>query len=788
MRMKRLFAAVLTVAMLAGTLPGAFAATSSFSDLGGMPEVAEAAEFLKLMGVVDGVPGGGYNPAGTLSRAEFCAMAVRALDRADEEPAQRGRTIYLDVGPTFWARGYINLASTIRLGGEDGSPLVAGVGDGTFQPDRAITYGEAVTILCRVLGYSETDVAMGGAWYDGYLALGASGGLTEGLTLSGGDVISRGQAAILFHNLYFAKPKGSDKSYLVSQGGSEVENALILDVNATADDGSAAVKTTGDTYKTDRAFDGSIVGKEGKLLLDSDGKLVAFMAKEGGSSRVVNVSRAEATYLVTANGDRINVEPSTKVYRSGGTTTWESAWVDVSKTGTTVTLHYASNGKLGYIFLGSAAAAGGESMVLRTVPNGTSNPFSAMASGNYTMLKNGISATAADLRQWDVATYDAAARLIQVSDLKLTGVYEKAEPSLAAPIRVTVMGHTFDVLASAREDLAAFKIGDRITLLLTVDNQVAGAVSASTVSGNAVGMATVDGTTATVKLLQGGLTVSGDVSSAAQRLNDQLVTVTSSSAGRLSLTAVSGSTVRGSLDVAGRTLGERAVAENVTVYDRVGDGAMVAVRYSDLPATVSSGKIDFVGLDSLGRVRYLVLDDVTGDAYEYGIFSYSPAKTVKVIDYKKNPDGTYAEDAEGNRIPIGSHTETTSAPTLCVKQGTKEGGETTSKAANFTGSIRNGAMGGIAYTTNGRVAATVTLESITKVGRSAFDSEEMTVTVAGEVYPISEEVQCYNKSTKSWFAPGKDGMEAARAYSDELTLYYDRTPAEGGKIRMIVVP
>ena len=97
-------------------------------------------------------------------------------------------------------------------------------------------------------------------------------------------------------------------------------------------------------------------------------------------------------------------------------------------------------------------------------------------------------------------------------------------------------------------------------------------------------------------------------------------------------------------------------------------------------------------------------------------------------------------------------------------------------------------MGGIAYTTNGRVAATVTLESITKVGRSAFDSEEMTVTVAGEVYPISEEVQCYNKSTKSWFAPGKDGMEAARAYSNELTLYYDRTPAEGGKIRMIVVP
>ena len=67
------------------------------------------------------------------------------------------------------------------------------------------------------------------------------------------------------------------------------------------------------------------------------------------------------------------------------------------------------------------------------------------------------------------------------------------------------------------------------------------------------------------------------LSSAAQRLNDQLVTVTSSSAGRLSLTAVSGSTVRGSLDVAGRTLGDREVAENVTVYDQVSGGAMVFI-------------------------------------------------------------------------------------------------------------------------------------------------------------------------------------------------------------------
>ena len=192
MKLKRIFALGLALSLGLTVLPAASAAQQApFRDISD-PQLMESVQFLRLMGVVTGVPGGAYNPSGTLSRAEFCKMAVVALDRSDEESAQRGRTIYLDVGPTHWARGYINLASAITLGGEadkGGTPLVSGVGDGTFQPNRPITYGEAVTILCRVLGYSTADVSSGGAWYDGYLSTGAQVGLTEGLTLSGTDTM-----------------------------------------------------------------------------------------------------------------------------------------------------------------------------------------------------------------------------------------------------------------------------------------------------------------------------------------------------------------------------------------------------------------------------------------------------------------------------------------------------------------------------------------------------------------------------------------------------------------------
>lgn len=774
MRMKRVLAAALAAAAVASAPlalhPAASAASlSAFYDLTD-PATAEAAEFLRVVGVVNGLPGGAYNPSGTLSRGEFCKMAVSALDRADEEPAQRGRTIYLDVGPLHWARGYINLASAITLGGNSdgagGTSLVAGVGDGTFQPDRPITYGEAVAILCRVLGYGVSDVATGGAWYDGYLSAGASIGLTDGLALSGGSVINRGQAAILFYNLYFSKSKGSSQTYLVSQGGSEVEGGVVLDTDATADDGSTgAVETTQSTYKTDRVFDPSIEGQTGKLLLDADGRLLAFQPKKGTSQRAVNVQSTEATYLTASGGEQLDVEPATVVYQNGEAKTWKDVYLNVSPS-TSVSFHYGANGKLAYLFFPAESADGPDTMVLRTTPAAGANPFSAMTGGGtYAMFKNGAAASASDLRQYDVATYDSATRLIQVSDLKLTGVYENVSPSLAAPVTVTVMGHDFPVLSTARSDLSAFRIGDRITLLLTADNRVAGAVPASTVTGEAVGIASVTAEgAATVKLLQGGLTVSGSVSkSAAERYHNQLVTVTSGGTGRLSLSLVSGTSAKGELNVAARTLGGKAVAENAAVYDRVKDGAVVAVKYADLSAPViPASKISFVSYDYAGRVRYLVLDDATGDAYSYGYFFYTKA----------------VEDDEGDVVTPAR---------LCVRMADSGGKETTSAPGSFLGSVRSGVPGGVAYAADGKIAATVQLQSLTGVKRSAFDAEAMTVTVAGVSYPVSETVQCYNKTTETWYAPGEDGLASARAYSDSLTLFYDRTPENGGKIRLIVV-
>ena len=89
-----------------------------------------------------------------------------------------------------------------------------------------------------------------------------------------------------------------------------------------------------------------------------------------------------------------------------------------------------------------------------------------------------------------------------------------------------------------------------------------------------------------------------------------------------------------------------------------------------------------------------------------------------------------------------------------------------------------------------KLAGSVELIKVSGVSRSAFDMEAQTVTTPNMVLPISDDVQCYNKTTKTWFGgedtDPMDALNLARAFSETLTVYYDKAPEDGGKVRVVV--
>lgn len=784
MRVKQFISGLLTVAMLAGMLltaaPASAAEGTAFTDIQDAA-TANAAETLRVLGVVDGTGGTAFYPSGTLTRAEFCKMAVEILGRGDEEPAQRNRTIFTDVGPEHWARGYVNLASSITVGGTSGeggsagTRLIMGVGDGSFQPNRAITYGEAVTMLMRLLGYGDQDVASGAVWYDGYVGLAGSSGLADGLSLSGGSTITRGQAAILFYNLLFTNPKDSESPYLTNLGGSLEDNVIVLSTDATAEDGTTgSVLTTSGTYKTDRAaFGGELCGTRGRIVLDKNKKLLAILPEESSTFRSVTVMGSpEANAIPVVGGDKISVTLSTPVYRSDDSksTTYETEWTGL-RTGTSLVLAFNGSGKLDYIYIASGKAAAGDDnvMVVKNKPTGTSNPFTSITGGKSPAIyKNGAPAQVSDLRQYDVGTYDKTSNTLFVSDLKLSGMYEDAYPNTAAPSKVTMMGVTLEVLPMATNDLSAFQVGDKVTLLLTTTGQVAGAVSPDVAQSNAVGIAQISSKdSASVELLDGLITITGKTTmteSAAQTLNGKLVTVSSYKKDYISLNRVTGSSAPAALDMTTGKMGGKELSPGARFFEQVGNGALVEIQRGDIGVdTIPASKIPYVSYDWAGRVDKLVLDDVTGDRYTYGQVIYNRAD--------EDSDVTYG--------------------TVTVKN---SGGEQTFTTYYVDG-IRRDQMGGVAPSLDklggqSKLAAFMPLQSVGGIGRAQFDLDTMTLTTNAMIIPVAKNVECYNKATGDWYAvqdgDGKEALKMALAFSNNLTVYYDRAPEAGGKVRVVV--
>ena len=490
--MKKKFLSLLLSAalVLAMVLP----ASAAFTDITDS-QLQKQVSVLQMLGVIGGTSASTFSPNGTLSRAQFCKMAVVLLGRENEEPLYRNRTIFPDVKSNHWARGYINLAVSVDVGGSTGEngqttggvKLIRGMADGTFQPDRAITYAEAVTILMRVLGYSDTDAGMN--WPTGYLQLAAKLGVTDGLSgLNANSSLTRAQAATMFYQALFAKTKDGAPYY--QKLGTAKTGVILTGNNGKLEDGSTGglVTSDGNVYKlaNGASAPAELVGQRGMLLLRSqDNAVLTFLPQ--GTQKTVSVDKAEAAWFTDDTGHRYTIDPTTPVYTPNESTTYEKLWMDL-RGGSVLTVYYNDTGKIESAYY-SMGASSDTVMIAKSLSNG-GNPFGALLNGavNYKIYRDGNPATVADIQEFDVGIYDATARVLQVSSAKLTGTYDNVEPNEKSPVKVTMLGMTFELMTQAQRDMAKFKLGDRVTLLLTADGRVAGVRSASEVESSNVGI------------------------------------------------------------------------------------------------------------------------------------------------------------------------------------------------------------------------------------------------------------------------------------------------------------
>lgn len=756
-RVLSLLLALMTAVSLLALPARAAAPANRFYDLGG--DAFMSVEPLRLMGIMDGFSDGNFRPNGQLTRAQFCKMVVCALNAEDELGLYRTVTIYPDVKPSHWAAAYINMAAK-------GKKAISGFSDGKFYPDRTVTLGQAATILLRALGYKDENI--GGVWPDSYLSFAASIGLTDGVDTSKGNApLSRADAAILFTNLLRADVQGEGGgNFLTAAGLTVKEDMVLVSSNVKGPDGkeTAMLFSNGEIYQMagDKASNGSLNGYKGTLVLD--GKRVrTFLPDARGESRVIHVSKIEGYQITDRSGTKYTVTSATPVYYRGAETSWSAAksWVNP---GTALTLYLGTAGNVEYVFVG-----GGDSSTEAVIvyEKGSTKGFDSLAGGvsGYTVYKNGCRANAGDMRPYDVATYASSTNTIRVSDTRLTGYYESCTPSPTEPTSIRVFGHDFDVLTTAQASLSKFRPGSQITLLLTEDNKVAGAVKPGTAgaNANAIGIATsISGTSATVKLLC-GIEISGTVDlgitsetggyisqwrqEELSRMQNRLVRVTSTGKNALGLVRLGGG-ASGSLDLEKRRLGSSYLAETVSIFRYTASG-IETLNLEDLGIEpIPNSEISYAHTNWNGQVDIIALG--AGGVTLYGRTSIS-------LDSREFALISIYSDQGRLAGPFRSHYD-------------------------IGGGVYVAAVVSDAGT--GSFSSLKPLTALKDVPNTAW-SGPGAVTVDGRSYSIPATVMAYNKDTMEWIkaSDGQSVVEIAHAYAKKCDMY----ASDDGVIRAIEV-
>lgn len=752
-----LLAAVLASSLLA--LPAGAADVVRFADVTDQNTIM-AVESLRLMGVLDGYNDNTFRPNAALNRAQFCKMAVYAMHGQEELGLYSTVTIFPDAKPSHWASAYINMAS--RKG------VIAGYPDGRFHPERSVTVGQAVTILLRMLGYKDEDI--GGVWPASYMAVGATVGLTDGVGTNGNATLTRSQAAQLFLNLLRAdmKEKGS---YLSSLGGTVLANQVLVTSSAAGPDGkeTAMRLASGETVyqmASGKASNGALNGLRGSLVLDKSGKVLTFVPDAMGVQMTITVASAKAGQITDVSGAVYTVTGTTQTYYNGAEKPWSEVFSWVSA-GSTVTLYLNAAGGADYIFVGGGSTANAAVIVY---DNGSTAGFADLTGGatGYKLYKNGAEVVTKDIQKYDVATYSPATNSIRVCDTRISGFYESCSPSPDEPETITVLGHDFPVLVTARESISHFKPGDQLTLLLTEDNQVAGAVEAkgTVASSNAIGIVREGGR---VDLLCGISLFGG--SDDGKDLVGQLVRVSSTYRdsttfkGHLSLSRLAGGNASGNLDVAARTMGQRKLADNVMIFQNGLDGAE-AVSLSDLTdGVIPSGQIAYARVNSANKVDLIVLNSGIDGTVIYGRVYIEMNEVSKV---KRDENGNPIRDSKGNLVY-----EQVDIETLGVEYGN---GKRT-KAFSMRYDVNGGDYVAVTLNRGGTGFSSLKKLSETKnVPNSAWTSESL-VTIGGRTYTVPSNVLCYNRDMKMWVT-----LAEAHAYAEQCSIY-----TEGGYVRCIEV-
>ena len=328
--LKRALSLALAAIMLIGMMVVSASATGldDFSDKDKVVN-KDAVSMLTTLGVINGKEDGSYfDPTGNVTRAEMAKMIATVLNQgADVDGLYVGMNTGLTDVKGHWAESYINYCYSLGI--------IAGRGNGKFDPAATVTGNEAAKMLLVAAGYdAQLEGLTGNDWAIKTASLASTLGIFDDLTAPTGDPLTRDNAALLIYNaLDIEMIQKYENGYAIAftdhrtllsakYGVYKIEGVVVSNEeaalnNTDSDFASAKGKTTMENVKvyastTSNTTTGEYEEVKGQVVFnvsttaDMLGKTVTMYAKKTtvlSNSTVLGVYLDDASNVVKTTAD-----------------------------------------------------------------------------------------------------------------------------------------------------------------------------------------------------------------------------------------------------------------------------------------------------------------------------------------------------------------------------------------------------------------------------------------------------------------------------------------------------
>jgi len=753
-KLKKTIALTLIILTICSTFTSAFASEVSSEDI---------AETMKSLNIMSGYTDGRLHLSDKLTRSQFAKIMVNASVYKNSVSSKSTTSPFKDVQYTNWAAPYVSVAVSNKL--------ITGYPDASFKPDKNVTLEEAVTVALNLLGYTSED--FGSSWPYGQLSTATNIGLLKNSSAQAGTEITREGAMQLVYNMLNSNTKLGD-AYITSLGYELLEDVILI---ATSEEDSSVasgkISTSSGTYKISDTFNKENLGKKGNAILNNNDEIICFVPSNQQVTTYTAYAAIDGDIIVASLGgytEALGLSENTTVYYKGEKTSVQNIVSDIS-VGDIVKVSKSSSGNIDFVVIS------GNKMVGPIIASGNdwSNSFNINIS-NVTVMRNGNKSSVSDININDVLYYSESLNTLWAYNNKITGIYVSATPNKDQPSSVTISGKEYSLETinafSKLSSKGRFNIGDTVTLLLGKDGKVADVVSPTETKVNVIGYLTESGTKEVsntsgysynvnyIKIV----TTDGDVIEY-EASKDYLsslnrVVYVKFLNGLAVVSKASGGSLSGTFDWENKKLGSTAIAPDIKVMD-VGtvDSSVDPEYIITYPQRINNVKIDssdvlYYSKNDKGEINNIILNNVTGDSLKYGI----------VVD---------ADVTVGDGLSISSSYK-------CNINGSIL---TLSKINSAYTNIRAGLPA--AFDTNSN--SIISIKPLSAVSSTITDVNGVHIeTSKGEKYLLSSDVVVYDNTNSTEYSIialsdiiGNDGYN--------IKTYYDKSEANGGRIRVIIV-